>query len=147
MHEVVALDPETGLRAGPRCPGVSLRVFERYPSEYLNFARQAGRPLAPSEFSRRCPGRLGAAGEQGPELLFPSARSEFVLDPSLRSDQEIVLEARAHSDVLTFYVDDRRLSTLRAPFRLPFRLTPGQHRVRVATPEGKQSELVAFEVR
>ena len=147
MHEVVALDPDTGQRAGPRCRAPARRVFERYPSEYENFARQAGRPLAPREFSPRCPGTLSPSEERAPELLFPSAHSEFVIDPALRSDQEIVLEARGHSERLTFYVDEVALGTLRAPFRLPWRLAPGAHRVRVATAEGIPSALVAFEVK
>jgi penicillin-binding protein 1C len=147
MHEVVALDPDNGLRAGPGCRRVSHRVFERYPTEYENFARQAGRPLAPREFSARCPGTLRVVAEHAPELVFPSAHAEFVIDPGLRNDQEIVLEARAESEQLTFFVDERRLATVRAPFRIPWRLAPGTHCIRVATPEGAQSELVAFEVR
>ena len=79
--------------------------------------------------------------------MFPSAEAEFLLDPGLRSEQEIVLEARSPSERLTFFVDDRALGTLRAPFRLPWRLQAGAHRVRVATPEGRQSALVAFQVR
>jgi penicillin-binding protein 1C len=153
MHEVVALDPVNGLRAGPACRAPALHTFERYPSEYENFARQAARPLAPRGFSPACPGALGAfntsdtSDARAPELVFPSAQSEFVIDPGLRGDQEIVLEARAHSDRLTFYVDEQRLGTLRAPFRLPWRLTPGTHRLRVTAPDGAQSERVAFNVR
>ena len=147
MHEVVALDPENGLRAGPGCKAAAMRAFERYPSEYENFARQAGRPLAPREFSPRCPGTLAVSEQRVPELVFPNAQSEFVIDPGLRRDQEIVLEARARSERLTFYVDERRLATLRAPFRVAWRLAPGTHRVRVATPDGVSSELVAFDVR
>jgi penicillin-binding protein 1C len=147
MHEVVAIDADTGLRAGPHCAAAASRVFERYPSEYENFARQAGRPLAPREFSPRCPGTLAASEARAPELLFPSSHAQFAIDPGLRSDQEIVLEARGHSERLTFYVDEQRLGTLRAPFRMPWRLAPGTHRVRVATPEGVESELVAFDVR
>jgi penicillin-binding protein 1C len=150
MHEVVLLDPANGLRAGPACRSPALRTFERYPREYENFARQAGRPLAPREFSPACPGAAVAprASDLGaPELLFPSAQSEFVIDPGLRNDQEIVLEARASSDRLTFYVDEQPLATLRAPFRLPWRLAPGTHRVRVAAPDGTESERIAFNVR
>ncbi|HWZ92582.1 MAG TPA: penicillin-binding protein 1C, partial [Polyangiaceae bacterium] len=147
MHEIVAIDAHTGLRAGPRCAAAVSRVFERYPSEYENFARQTGRPLAPREFSPRCPGALAVSEERAPELLFPSAHAQFAIDSGLRERQEIVLEARGHSERLTFYVDDQRLGTLRAPFRMPWRLAPGTHRARVATPEGVQSELVAFDVR
>jgi len=39
------------------------------------------------------------------------------------------------------------VATLAAPFRLPWRLRVGPHRVRVATPEGTLSEPVAFDVR
>ncbi|HEY3666353.1 MAG TPA: penicillin-binding protein 1C [Polyangiaceae bacterium] len=147
MHEVVALDPETLLRAGPACAKLTLRVFERYPREYQNFARQAQRPLAPEGFSPRCPGRVPFADLAAPELVFPSDRASFVIDPGLRADQEIVLEARAATDRLTFFVDDRRLATLSAPFRVPWRLEPGSHRVRVVTPTGALSETIAFDVR
>jgi penicillin-binding protein 1C len=147
MHEVVALDPSTRLRAGPACAKTTLQVFERYPREYQNFARQAGRPLAPEEFSARCPGRLAPLESVAPQLVFPSAQASFVIDPGLRDDQEIVLEARAASERLTFFVDDRPVATLTAPFRVPWRLAPGSHRVRVAAPGGALSEAVAFEVR
>ncbi|HYQ00258.1 MAG TPA: penicillin-binding protein 1C [Polyangiaceae bacterium] len=147
MHELVAVDPQTSLRAGPACRDRVERVFERYPHEYENFARQAGRPLAPREFAARCPGPTGASQDGAPELVFPSADAEFLIDADLRSEQEIVLEARARSERLTFFVDDRPLATLRAPFRMPWRLSAGTHRARVATPDGRQSALIAFQVR
>jgi penicillin-binding protein 1C len=147
MHELVAIDPLTSLRAGPNCRDRTLRVFERYPHEYENFARQAGRPVSPEAFSARCPGPAGAVRDGVPELLFPNAEAEFLIDPGLRGDQEIMLEARAPGERVTFLVDDRPLATLRAPFRLPWRLQAGTHQVRVATPDGRQSELVRFQVR
>jgi len=147
MHELVAIDPQTSLRAGPSCRDRALRLFERYPHEFENFARQAGRPVAPREFSARCPGPAAAARSGAPELVFPNAEAEFLIDAGLRSDQEIMLEARAPSERLTFFVDDRAIGTLRAPFRLPWRLQAGAHRVRVATPDGQQSELVRFQVK
>ena len=147
MHEVVIIDAHSSLRAGPACRERVARVFERYPPEYQNFARKAGRPLSPREFAPRCPGPAGALERSAPELLFPGVEAEFFIDPGARSEQEIVLEARAPGERLTFFVDDRPLATLRAPFRLPWRLQPGMHRARVATPEGQQSEQVAFQVR
>jgi penicillin-binding protein 1C len=147
MHEVVPVDARTSLRAGPACRDRVERVFERYPHEYENFARQAGRPLAPREFAARCPGPAGSVDSTAPQLIFPVSEAEFVLDPDLHEAQEIVLEARGQSERLTFFVDDRPLATLRAPFRLPWRLKAGAHRARVATPSGQQSALVAFQVR
>jgi membrane carboxypeptidase/penicillin-binding protein PbpC len=147
MHEAVSIDSQTALRAAPRCAGAVLRVFERYPHEYENFARQASRPIAPREFAARCPGRLVASPAGAPEVLFPSAQASLLIDPGLPRAQEIVLEARSSSEELRFLVDERWIATVHAPFRLPWRLEPGAHGVRVATPEGAQSELVQFEVR
>jgi Penicillin-Binding Protein C-terminus Family len=143
----VSIDPNTALRAGPACAGAVVRVFERYPHEYENFARQASRPVAPREFSARCPGRLGSTPGGAPELLFPTAESALLIDPGLRDAQEIVFEARSAAEKLEFFVDERLVGTVRAPFRLPWRLEPGSHGVRVRTPEGAQSELVHFVVR
>jgi penicillin-binding protein 1C len=147
MHEAVSIDSETALRAAPGCAGAELRVFERYPHEYENFARQASRPIAPREFAPRCPGRLAPSVAGAPEVVFPSAQASLLIDPDLRETQEVVLEARSSSEELRFLVDERWIATVHAPFRLPWRLSPGAHGVRVATPEGAQSELVHFEVR
>ncbi|MEO6602922.1 MAG: penicillin-binding protein 1C [Polyangiaceae bacterium] len=147
MHESVTIDPRSRLRAGPGCKDSIEQVFERYPREYENFARHAGRPLAPREFSARCPGTLRAASGGTPELVFPDAHATFVIDPGLRADQEIVLEARGPSERLSFFVDERKVATLRAPFRVPWRLSLGEHRVRVVAPDGAESEPVAFNVR
>ncbi len=147
MHERVLVDRQSGLRAGSGCKDAVLMVFERYPHEYQNFARQASRPLAPRDFSARCPGQLSSGSASAPELVYPTPHATFVLDSGLREDQEIVLEARSASERLTFFVDERRLATLRAPFRLPWRLSPGTHHVRVATPDGAASDWVAFNVR
>ncbi len=67
----------------------------------LRAKRGARSRLANSQ--RAAPGTLGSSEERAPELVFPSAQSEFVIDPGLRTDQEIVLEARGQSDRLTFY--------------------------------------------
>jgi membrane carboxypeptidase/penicillin-binding protein PbpC len=79
--------------------------------------------------------------------VYPLPAARFAIDPALHDDQEIMLEARGSSDRLTFLVDDRPLATLGAPFRVPWRLVPGTHRVRVVTADGARSELVSFEVR
>jgi len=147
MHEVVAIDPQSRLRAGPGCRDATYQVFERYPPEYENFARQAARPLGPREFSARCPGGPRASAAGAPELIFPNARATFVIDPGLRDEQEIVLEARGPSDRLSFFVDEHRLATVHSPFRVPWQLSRGLHRVRVVAPDGTESEPVAFSVR
>ena len=147
MHEIVAIDPVTSLRAGPACRGATRRVFERYPERFANFARQAGRRVAPAEFSPRCPGARDASAHGQPELAFPSPDAHFVLDPGARDAPEIVLEARSPSERLTFFVDDRPIATARPPFRVPWRLSAGSHRVHVAAADGQESQRVPFDVR
>lgn len=53
-HELVAIDPRNGLRAGPRCAERELRSFERYPSAESSWASEAQRPIAPSAVSPLC---------------------------------------------------------------------------------------------
>jgi penicillin-binding protein 1C len=55
MHELVAIDRMSGLRAGASCAGTELVSFERYAEADRAWAEAAARPLAPAGFSARCP--------------------------------------------------------------------------------------------
>jgi penicillin-binding protein 1C len=78
-HELVAVDPGNGLRAGPGCADARQLPFERYPEAQAalpgqkpatspeQWARGAGRPLSPRDGSPRCPPGKGGpprAGDQ-----------------------------------------------------------------------------------
>jgi penicillin-binding protein 1C len=147
MHELVEVDRELGGRSAPGCPGAEPRVFERYPAEYAAWARGVGRPLAPATASTRCPGAVlePALPETGASIEYPHEGTVFRLDPDL-GRQEIVLAARAaERSVVSYVLNGRLLGTARSPFRLPWTLERGSHRLEART-SGGRSSAVAFRV-
>ncbi len=149
MHQRVAIDPRSGLRAGPACRDATERVFERYPARFAAWASAAGRPLAPATFSAACPGSA-ADSDGAPAVAFPFDGARFATDPGVRlANQSIVLGARAPAGTrgLLFVLDGRVLARADAPFRVPWPLVPGRHELRVQAPGGAASDTVAFSVR
>jgi penicillin-binding protein 1C len=147
MHERVFVDRELGGRSTSGCPGAELRTFERYPAEYAAWARSAERPLAPLNASPRCPNAepLRVAAAPTLSVEYPHEGTVFRLDPDL-GRQEIVLAARAPEDVVVRYVlDGRPLGTARSPFRVPWALEPGAHRLEINAP-GAPVASVSFRV-
>jgi penicillin-binding protein 1C len=134
MHERVLVDRELGGRSAPGCPGAEGRTFERCPAEYAAWARSAERPLAPTAASPRCPAaeREGSRSSSGATVEYPHEGTVFRLDPDL-ARQEIVLAARAPEGALVRYVlDGKALGSARSPFRLPWALERGPHRLEVS---------------
>ena len=144
MHETFAIDPANGLRAGPGCPSVERRTFERYPAEFAAWAADARRPLAPVGFSPRCPG-TDAGPDEAPELRFPLDGARFHLD-SDSTTQEIVFAATAaEGRAVRFVLDGRFVGSARAPFRVPWALERGAHRLEAFVGD-RRSESVRFVV-
>jgi penicillin-binding protein 1C len=144
MHERVSVDPQNGLRAGPACAASEERVFERYPTEFVAWANEAGRPLSPEYFSPRCPGSAASA-DAAPSIAFPVNGSKFHLDPASR-EQEIVFRATApQGRAVRFVLDGRPIGSARAPFRLAWALERGPHRLEAFVGDGR-SDAVRFEV-
>jgi len=143
MHETVAIDPHNGLRAGPACHDAERKLFERYPREFVAWATEAARPLAPEAFSARCPGDRETS-DGSPSIAFPANGARFRLDPG-SSKQEIVLAARSAAGPVRFLVDGRVVGSAPAPFRVAWALERGTHRVE-ALLGNRRSEPVRFEV-
>lgn len=147
MHERVHVDREVGGRSSAGCPGAEARRFERYPAEYAAWARGVGRPLAPLAASPRCPGAELGRGPEAPgvSIEYPHEGTVFRLDPDL-GRQEIVLSARAaEPSVVRYVLNGRLLGTARSPFRLPWALERGSHRLEVGV-AGARWAAVAFRV-
>jgi penicillin-binding protein 1C len=140
LHVLVHVDAAL-LEQDARCGG-ELRTLERYPLELFAWAERAGRPLAGGRVSGRCP-----PGGAPPELrlTFPHDGQHFALDPDAPALQEIELEAAADARRARFVIDGRAAPEQGPPFRRPWRLTPGEHRVWLEA-GGVQSPSVSFEV-
>jgi penicillin-binding protein 1C len=147
MHVRLHVDRELGGRSAAGCAGAEERTFERYPAEYAAWARSADRPLAPNAASPRC----AAATLEPPSpasalaIEYPHEGTVFRLDPDL-GRQEILLTARAaEPSVVRYVLDGKTLGTARSPFRLPWALEAGSHRLEVSAP-GAAPVAVSFRV-
>ncbi len=142
LHEHVAVDPKTGLRAGSACRDAVTRSFERYPAPYRAWAQKAGRPLAPTAYSPRCPGSLASVSSP-PILAYPFDGARFTIDPSLaRGRQRIVFSARTDdAGRIWFVLDGKRLAAADALHELPWTLEPGAHTLRAENAAGSSSTV------
>jgi penicillin-binding protein 1C len=148
MHEVVRVHPADGKLASPDCPGAEERIVERFEPPFSNWAIHAGRPIAPREFSPRCP----HAHESAPtpaalHVAFPIDGSTFVLDPGSASRQALALRAEASPETreVDFVVDGARIARRKAPFSVDWPLATGEHTLTVVA-AGASSEPVRFRV-
>ncbi|MCC6899155.1 MAG: penicillin-binding protein 1C [Polyangiaceae bacterium] len=148
MHVEVAIDPQSGLRAGPGCRDAKRVVRERYSDRFAAWALGAGRPVVPDQWSPRCPGSTAESGS-APSVAYPFDGARFVRDPGVApAAQSILLRARASEGVssVRFFVDGALVGVSRAPFTRAWSLAPGKHRLHVETNGGASSQPVSFAV-
>ena len=137
MHQRVAIDRATGLRATASTPPdrVVERVYAILPPEAQDWAREQGIPLPPPSGSEIAD--LGPASTSGNRPLVmgsPDAGATYRLDPGLpREAQQIVVSAWAGTGVtlgeVTLMVDGQPLARLAAPpYKALWQLEAGDHR-------------------
>jgi hypothetical protein len=141
----VPIDPTNGRRAGPACRDAELRVFERYSELDAAWALAARRPLAPTEYSPRCPAPAGAV-QEFVRIAWPADGARFVLDPD-RANEDIVVEvlARDRRRDVRLLLDEREVARGQAPLRARVVLRAGAHTLRGVT-AGAASETVRVQV-
>lgn len=145
MH--VALPTSNGAIA-EGCPGAELRVYERYPTLFEKWAREAGRPLVPTSRLVDCKTPQAIASSEAPVVLFPRNQAEYRLvadEPVAR--QQLVLRARSGAGPLTFVLDGARYKRVDAPYEVEWPLSHGEHSLYVVSDDGRRSETVRFRVR
>jgi penicillin-binding protein 1C len=154
MHERIAVDRRTGLRASRRCPAaqVEVRTFERYDPRYLAWARAAHRPLAPDADSPLCPGgahEAGAGDLDELRIAYPRDGARFLLDPDrARAHQRVAvrIEAPAGTRSVRLRVDGHAEGASTSPYVVPWTLAPGEHTLVAETDGGRQSAPVRVRV-
>lgn len=137
MHELVGVLPDTGLRAGPGCNAAVEKPFEIYGEPYVDWAKKATRPLAPTAFDPRCPGMIERRSGP-PRVVYPFDGARFTRDPALSiAQQELVLRA-AGSDgsPLWFVLDGRRFDLRGGIHELRWPLAVGRHTLRAESAAG-----------
>jgi penicillin-binding protein 1C len=152
MHERVAIDRRTGLRAGPGCPedAVEERTFEAFPPAFAAWAAAAGRPVAPEASSPLCPAPAASSPARAGRLrvAYPPDGARFTLDPSLASRQAIPLRAEAPAGAahVRLVVDGRAFEVRPPAYVLDWPLAAGAHRVRAEADGMAASEEIEVAV-
>jgi penicillin-binding protein 1C len=154
LHESVAIDRRTGLRAGPACPAavVTERAFERYDGPLRAWATAAGRPVAPVDDSPLCPLAPMAMSNAAHGVLrigWPNTGTRFVIDPD-RSPAEqrlrVRVEASAGVKRVGLLVDGRDVADMRSPFVASWPLSPGEHVLAAVADDGARSAPISIRV-
>jgi len=140
MHERIAVDVRTGLRAGPDTPAeyVVERVYTLYPPEAQEWAREHGLPEPPPPLGTEGTDPLQPAplpSDDGRPLVLshPDEGDSYLLDSTLPRDaQKIAVTAHGGAGVtlreVSLYVDGRLLARFEAPpYKVLWQLEAGEH--------------------
>jgi 1A family penicillin-binding protein len=136
MHQRIAVDRETGLRATANTPPerVVERVYTVVPPEAWEWANEHGLPQPPAEQVAALPQEhAGGAAEPPLVMTAPDQGASYQLDRGLPRDaQRILVAARPGTGAIlgpvTLYVDGRPLATLPGPpYEVYWALEPGTH--------------------
>jgi 1A family penicillin-binding protein len=140
MHQRVAIDRATGLRAGKDTPPERIveRLFTVLPPEAQEWAREQGLPEPPAAAEVNGEGSEGklarASGEELSLLMVdPDAGAVYRLDPALPRDAQriqVLVRPGAGASLrqVTLLVDGRALAQFGAPpYKALWQLEPGRH--------------------
>jgi penicillin-binding protein 1C len=151
LHESVAIDRRTGLRAGLVCPAavVTERLFERYDGPLRAWAIAAGRPTAPTDESPLCPVAVSSSAPRRLRIGWPNPGTRFVIDPDRpTAEQQLRVRVEASEGVkrVGLLVDGRDVADMRSPFVASWPLSPGEHVLAAVGDDGAQSDPVSIRV-
>lgn len=146
LHERVEVDAATGLRVTAACrAGRSTTITSavQLPGEVRRYLPDPGAHAVPDW----APGCRPPDRPQPPRIVSPRQGATALLVPGLRPDeQEIPLQADAHSGALEWFVDGAWLGTASDGRPLWWTPRPGRHEVVVQDATGA-SDRVTLEVR
>jgi 1A family penicillin-binding protein len=162
LHERIALDRATGLRATEDTPleRIVERVYTNLPPEGEDWARDQGIPEVPPSTPLQSQDSTAALEPQIPSLELPDlvmsnpdAGAVYHLDPGLPRDaQRIAVSARFGGGTslreVTLLVDGRPLARLHSPpYRALWQLEPGMHTFSAEAVNARGEELAGNEIR
>lgn len=150
MHQEIAIDMRTGLRAGPDTPPeyIARRVYWVLPPEFQEWAEQRGipQPPAPDEITWLTSTTTARASDMPPLVLVsPDPGQVYRIDPALPAElQRVEVAARAGpgfaGERITLWVDGEVLASGEPPsVRAWWPLSPGPHTFQAtgADPSGR----------
>ncbi|GAB2198104.1 penicillin-binding protein 1C [Sessilibacter sp. MAH4] len=141
VHRAVAVDNKTGLRA---CDffqeNTELRVYEFWPSDFLQLFQQAGISLkSPPAYLPECQLNTKSASGQQPLITSPLSSIDYVIDNHQSSN--IQLQATVDSDVTTqfWFIDNQYIGQSSTGNVLSWQAEIGEHEITVVDDSGRSS--------
>lgn len=146
-HKRIAVNKQTGLRATDATPVglIEYRLFEDYPPQFRQWAKEQHKALPPQEFSLASdmqtngqPQPIKTAGSV--IITYPKPNMVFAIDPTLRPEfQAIYFTALSPSDgnPIVWILDGKLIGkTTSSPHRLLWKLQSGSHTVQAVSASG-----------
>jgi penicillin-binding protein 1C len=141
IYRAVPINKKTGLRACWYDPKeTELKVYEFWPSDFLNIFRQAGISLkSPPPYSSDCSLNQKSASGQHPVILSPQSTLEYVIRSDSETGNQVPLSAVVDPDAekLFWFINDSFIGTAKAGNTLFWNATSGHHIVRVVDDSGR----------
>lgn len=143
VYRAIPIDPISGLRACEHQPGVTqMKVFEFWPSDFLNIFKQAGVVLqTPPPYQKGCDLTAKATSGQKPVITSPQSTIEYAIRVEVEADRQIPLKAVVDSGVETlhWFVEKGYLGSTQGGTPLLWRASPGEYQVSVVDDSGRSA--------
>ena len=139
IHRAIALDNKTGKRACTTgAPDTHLETFEFWDGEYLDMFRRAGiQRKTPPPFLPECDINNRPDDTAPPLIVSPMQDSKIVITSDTDFEQIGFIAFGADTDTkLIWFLDDVALGTTKNGDTLPYRVSMGDHILRVSDTNG-----------
>ena len=143
IYRQILIDNHTGLRACEQQPGkTQLKVFEFWPSDFLQIYQQAGISLkSPPPFMASCSLDQTSSAGLKPVMTSPQSSIEYMVRLHQDSSSRIPLTAIVDADVqhLHWFIEDEYIGSTERDRPLFLNAQPGIHHIRVVDDSGRSA--------
>jgi penicillin-binding protein 1C len=141
IYRSIPIEKTTGLRACWHQPGITeMKVFEFWPSDYLQVFHQAGLMLkTPPRYSEECSVEHKGGSGLKPQITSPQRSLEYVVSLQKQGGRKLPLQATVDPDVdrLYWFIDDSYIGHAASGETLFWEATPGKYEARVVDDAGR----------
>jgi penicillin-binding protein 1C len=150
IYRKIPIDIKSGLRACWHQVGLTeLKVYEFWPSDFLQLFRQAGLSLkTPPEFQQQCSIDQQSTTGEMPIITSPQRKLEYVINQASNVLQKIPFTAIVDPDVtsLHWFIDERYQGKTERDQAFFWTAVPGDYQIRVVDDAGRAASK-SFVVR
>ena len=145
-HSKIRIDKRNNLLAGPTCSDehVTEKIISALPADYAQWQAARLHHAPPSEYSPHCPGPNNEHAHA--EVTFPRRNERFAIDPGYSpQNQRIRMTVQIAKPVkeVVWFINGKEIGKANWPYAITWQLSPGEHKVQVAS-SGHKSPEVSF---